>query len=104
MLTQLPLLRLPHTLLRVSAYVSIRQHTSAFVSIRQHTSAYVSIRQLTSAYVSIRQFTSCALAQRNAEAIEALETELMQDADVVLWAVSGTSSRKVDDKTVGRRC
>ncbi len=43
---------------RMSAYVSIRQHTSAFVSIRQHTSAYVRIRPHTSAYVSIRQHTS----------------------------------------------
>ena len=40
---------------RMSAYVSIRQHTSACVQIRQHTSKYVSIRQHTSAYVQIRQ-------------------------------------------------
>jgi hypothetical protein len=43
---------------RLSAYVSLRQHTSAYVRIRQHTSAYVSILQHTSAYVRIRQHTS----------------------------------------------
>ena len=33
--------------LRMSAYVSIRQHMSAYVSIRQHTATNVSIRQHT---------------------------------------------------------
>ena len=42
-------------MMRMTAYVSIRQHTTAYVSIRQHTSAYVIIRQHTSAYVSIRE-------------------------------------------------
>jgi|LauGreDrversion2_3_1035106.scaffolds.fasta_scaffold167238_1 hypothetical protein len=40
--------------------------------------------------------------KRNAARIHALEVELMQDADIVLCAISGTPSRKGDDKTIGR--
>jgi hypothetical protein len=49
---------------RLSAYVSIRQHTSAYVSIRQHLLAYASIRQHASTYVSIRQHTSVCVSMR----------------------------------------
>ncbi len=53
----------PYTLpisCRMSAYVSIRQHTSSYVSICQHLSAYVSIRLHT---VHSPQLLTCASSQ-----------------------------------------
>ena len=75
---------------RLSAYVSLLQHTSAYVAyVRRRPSAYVSIRQRssdvsmrqhTSAYVSICQHTSVSMRQHTSAYVSMRSTRLPHPA------------------------